>query len=793
MAFVCSHNQVEVILQSSFNMEYIRKWVAGGYILIFLLIGIIVYVWSYEWHKVEHLELENQKMNAFRQEIHHANICTMELSLMGETMLEWEDEDVQAYHRKRLEVDSLLCRFKQSYPAERIDTMRNLLESKEQHLYQIMQLLNDQEAINEEIAERVPVIAWKSVQENPKKAKRKGLFGIFGKKEKPEQTATTTMLYTLNRDMIARQKAQSRRLSEHVDSLAARNAELNRQLQTLIGQMDEIVQTDLLRRETEITSMRERSFLQIGGLTGFILLLLIVSYIIINRYAKRISKYKKETTSLIGQIRESNHKNEELIISRKKAMHTITHELRTPLTAIHGYTELIQCNGIAENKRHAERILQASKRMIAMLNSLLDFFRLDSGKEKPICNPFRLQDICDTMEAEFRPMAENKDLKLIVGNDADVILMGDKERILQIGDNLLSNAIKYTQAGNVSFRSGYDGKTLTLIVEDTGSGMSAEEQQRVFGAFERLSNAVTQDGFGLGLSIVKHIVDMLGGIIRIESEKGRGSRFTVEIPVYVADVESEDNNHEAMKPDVEKSYSVIALDDNEIVLSMIKEMYAGEGVHCDTFGNISDVMEAMRTRRYDLLITDMKMPETNGYEVLELLRSSDIGNSKTIPVIVVTASGSCTEEELTVQGFSACLFKPFDMAELMAVSEKCVKQDRITDNLPDFSSLLAYGDKAAMLQRLITETEKDMQIIRYAEEKNDRKALDGQVHRLRSSWTVIRADRPLWELYEALHGEKECTGEELRYAVDGVLRMGTLITELAKEKERRLADENICD
>ena len=98
-----------------------------------------------------------------------------------------------------------------------------------------------------------------------------------------------------------------------------------------------------------------------------------------------------------------------------------------------------------------------------------------------------------------------------------------------------------------------------------------------------------------------------------------------------------------------------------------------------------------------------------------------------------------------------------------------------------------------MLQRLITETEKDMQIIRYAEEKNDRKALDGQVHRLRSSWAVIRADRPLWELYEALHGEKECTGEELRYAVDGVLRMGTLITELAKEKERRKLNENLCD
>lgn len=791
MAFVCSHNQVEVILQSSFNMEYIRKWVAGGYILIFLLIGIIVYVWSYEWHKVEHLELENQKMNAFRQEIHHANICTMELSLMGETMLEWEDEDVQAYHRKRLEVDSLLCRFKQSYPAERIDTMRNLLESKEQHLYQIMQLLNDQEAINEEIAERVPVIAWKSVQENPKKAKRKGLFGIFGKKEKPEQTATTTMLYTLNRDMIARQKAQSRRLSEHADSLAARNAELNRQLQTLIGQMDEIVQTDLLRRETEITSMRERSFLQIGGLTGFILLLLIVSYIIINRYAKRISKYKKETTSLIGQIRESNHKNEELIISRKKAMHTITHELRTPLTAIHGYTELIQCNGIAENKRHAERILQASKRMIAMLNSLLDFFRLDSGKEKPICNPFRLQDICDTMEAEFRPMAENKDLKLIVGNDADVILMGDKERIMQIGDNLLSNAIKYTQAGNVSFRSGYDGKTLTLIVEDTGSGMSAEEQQRVFGAFERLSNAVTQDGFGLGLSIVKRIVDMLGGTIRVESEKGKGSRFTVRIPMLVADAIAE-------KPELrseqrlEKTYSVVALDDNEIVLGMVKEMYASVGVHCDTFSNVGDMMEALRTRHYDLAIVDLKMPEMNGFEVLELMRSSSVGNSKEIPVIVATASGSCEAEELTAQGFTACLFKPFSLSELIEASEKCLSANTSKEEIPDLASLLAYGDKAAMLDRLITETEKDVQDVRNAGARGDRMALGEWIHRLRSSWAVIHADKPLWELYELLHRENECSEAELQRAVSSILEKGNMIINVAKNERRKL-NENLCD
>lgn len=751
-----------------------------------------MYLWLQEWHELEALETENRRINVFRQEIHHTYAQTIEISLLGETVLEWEDEDVQAYHRKRLEVDSMLCRFKAIYPAERIDRVCHLLEDKEQQMRLIVQVLDKQETINERIAECVPVIAWKSAQEKPKKVKRKGLFGLFGKKKKPEPTATTTMLYTLNRDMIARQKAQSRQLSEHADSLAARNAELNRQLQTLIGQMDEKVQTDLLKRETEITAMRGRSFLQIGGLTGFILLLLVISYIIIHLNVKRINRYKKETSELIGRLEESDRRNGKLISDRQKIMHTITHELRTPLTAIHGYAELIRNRGTAETQRHAESVLQASTRMIAMLNSLLSFFRLESGKERMNIAPFRLQGVADTLEAEFRAMAENKDLKLIVENDADVILMGDRERIMQISDNLLSNAIKYTQSGSVSFRSGYDGKTLTLIVEDTGSGMSEKERQRIFGAFERLSNAATQDGFGLGLSIVKRIVDMLGGTIRLESEKGSGSHFTVEIPMNTADSVTEE---EKDKPEsrFERSFSVLVLDDNDILLSMVRDMYAHCGIHCDACDNTGDLMEAIRTWNYDLLITDLKMPETNGYEVLELLRSSDIGNSKTIPVIVVTASGSCTEEELLAHGFTACLFKPFDMAELMAVSEKCLSLVTDKEELPNLSFLLAYGDKTAMLDRLITETEKDMQIIREASNRNDRKALDGQVHRLRSSWAVIRADRPLWELYEVLHGEKECTVERLRYAVDGVLRMGTLITELAKEEERRLPDESVCD
>lgn len=772
-------------------MRLFRKTIAIGYLLIAVLIGSIAYTSFYEWRRLESLEEENRQINRFRQQLHDAYVQMIEFSLFGETILEWESEELEHYHTCRMEMDSMLCRFKTVYPAERIDSVRHLLEDKEVQMRHIVQVLDEQDAINEKIARQVPVIALNSAQEEPKKPKRKGFLGIFGKKEQPRPTTTTAMLYTLNRDVVAQQKMQSRQLQLYADSLAARNGELNRQLQELIVRMDDKVQHDLQKREAEITAMREGSFFLVGGMTAFVLTLLLISYIIIHSNNRRINRYKREAADLIDKLEQTARRNEDLMDARQKTMQTITHELRTPLTAIHGYAELLPEESDAEKTaRYTDSIRQASRRMTAMLSSLLEFFRLDSGKEHINFRPFRLPAVADTLLAEFTPQADAKDLRLTVENGADVILMGDRDRIIQIGDNLLNNALKFTAKGGVSLRTDYAGGMLTLTVEDTGSGMTEEEQQRVFGAFERLSNAATQDGFGLGLSIVKHIVDMLGGTIRLDSEKGRGSRFTVEIPMQTADTVAEEGKEQ--KPGVEKSYSVLALDDNEVVLNMMKDMYASAGVHCDTFSNVSDMMEAVRTRSYDFVITDLKMPEMNGYEVLELMRSSSIGNSKEIPVIVATASGSCGEEELLARGFTACLFKPFTLSELLETSEKCLSVNAGKDELPDLTSLLAYGDKAAMLDRLITETEKDMQAIKEAVERDGRKALDEWVHRLRSSWAVIRADKPLWELYELLHRNEDSSEEELQRAVSAILEKGDMIIKVARE-ERRKSDEDICD
>ena len=765
-------------------MDFVHKVIISSHTIIILLVVGIAYTWYIEWHEVEILEAENKQIDELKKEINDVHIKLIEFSLLGETILEWDDEELEHYHTKRMAMDSMLCRLKAIYPAERIDSVRHLLKDKEQPIRGIVKLLDEQQALNEKIVRQLPVIVQKSVQEQPKKPKRKGFWGIFGKKEEAKPTVTTTMLRSFNRNIIAEQQTQSRRLSEHADSLAARNAELNRQLQGLIIQIDGKVQADLQKRELEIAAMRERSFLQIGSLTGFLFLILVVSYIIIHRNANCIKRYRRKTSDLIGELQKSVEQNEVLIASRKKAVHTITHELRTPLTAIIGYTALMEKGNDADKKeQYVRNIRQSSERMCEMLNTLLSFFRLDNGKEQLVISACRISAITHIFETEFMPIAMNKGLALTVTNRTDEIVVTDKERILQIGNNLLSNAIKFTDSGGVSLTTDYDNGILKLIIEDTGTGMTEEEQQRVFGAFERLANAAAKDGFGLGLSIVQRIVSMLGGTIQLESEKGKGSCFTVGIPMQTAGELPERINQTRIHHD-RTFHDVIAIDNDEVLLLMLKEMYAQEGIHCDTCTNAAELMEMIRRKEYSLLLTDLNMPEINGFELLELLRTSNVGNSKTIPVVVTTASGSCSKEELMERGFAECLLKPFSISELMEVSDKCAMKGNRNEK-PDFTSLLSYGNESVMLEKLITETEKEMQAIREAGLKKDLQELDAFTHHLRSSWEILRADQPLRELYKLLHSDGTPDDKTIGNAIKAVLDKGSEIIRLAKEERRK--------
>jgi len=767
-------------------MRSYRILVAAGYISILILSLLVGYMYHNEQHSLVLLEEENNRASKLRKNINQLNVQITGLSLLGETVAEWNEKDAEQYHHKRMVIDSTLCVFREVFSSERIgiDSIRDILAHKERLMRDLAEIHSRQRILNRRIADRVPVIVRQSANESPYKAKRKGFLGLFGKKEGAKPSVTTSMLHSLNNDVIAGQKVQNRILSEQTDSLIAHNAILNSQLRLLIRQIDCNVQSDLKLQESKIAAMRKMSFIQIGGLALFILLLLLVLFIVIHRDAIRIKRYKRESADLIRQLKQSALRNEELITSRKKAVHTITHELRTPLTAIIGYAGLMQkdCD-VDKIGSYIQNIQQSSNRMREMLNTLLSFFRLDNGKEQPNFAPCRISTITHTLETEFMPVAISNGLALTINCHTDAVVLTDKERILQIGNNLLSNAIKFTESGGVSLITDYDDGLLKLIVEDTGTGMTEDEQRRVFGAFERLSNAATKDGFGLGLSIVQRIVAMLGGIVRLESEKGKGSCFTVEIPMQTAEEQPEQSRQGYVRQN-EAYNEVIAIDNDAVLLFMLKEMYAQEGIHCDTCTDAAELIELIRKKEYSLLLTDLNMPDINGFELLELLRTSNVGNSRDIPVVVTTASGSCSKEELMDRGFSGCLLKPFSISELMEVSDKCAMKSNRNEK-PDFTSLLSYGNEAVMLEKLIAETEKEMQAVREAEQRKDLQELDALTHHLRSSWEILRADQPLRELYKLLHGSTVPDHEALSNAVTAVLDMGSEIIRLAKEERRK--------
>ena len=757
-----------------------------GYFLLMVIIGSMVAIVLHERNRVQKIEDESIAIFQTQHDIYTAHRYVTALATYGESVLVWDNEDTLAYRKRRVQTDSMLqalrVQCEEFILPTQIDSLRTLLAAKEAHLFQIMEASRKQRQTDSLLFNQKPTVTTHTTTKTVTR-KKKGIAGFFGGKE-TVQLPVTTRQTSLDKKLISQINRQQRDIEAYTDSLRLCNKELNRKLRMMITNLDEQTWLAFRNKEARLKASYERSTVIITGLIIFSIVLLVVFYLIIQRDIKKKVQARKERERLINELNLSVEQNNALIASRKKAVHTITHELRTPLTAITGYAGLMQKeHNEGKTGQYIHNIQQSSNRMRDMLNTLLDFFRLDNGKEQPKLLPCRISTIVHTLETEFMPVAMNKGLSLTVNNVSDTVVLTDKERIIQIGNNLLSNAIKFTEKGGVSLIVDYINGVLTITVEDTGSGMTEEEQQQIFGAFERLSNAAVKDGFGLGLAIVKNIVTMLSGKIHLESEKGKGSRFTVEIPMQKAE-EVPEKEIQAYIHRPNRNLNVVAIDNDEVLLLMMKEMYAQEGIHCDTCTDAAELMEMIRRKTYNLLLTDLNMPGINGFELLELLRSSNVGNSQTIPVVVATASGSCDAEELLERGFAGCLFKPFSISELMEVSDKCAIK-ATQDGKPDFSALLSYGNEAVMLDKLITETEKEMQAVRDAATRNDLQELDALTHHLRSSWEILRADQPLRELYGLLHGKDKSDNEALSNVVTTVLDKGVEIIHLAKEERRK--------
>ena len=760
-----------------------------GYVVMLVIGMSMAFILISERERIREIEVESAEIRQVRRDINTAHRHITRLATLGESVIGWEEADSIRYRTLRLRTDSLLQALKPHYrdyvrPAQ-IDTLRTLLAEKEAHLLHLTVILARQDEADSLLVNHLPEVAKRATRVRTVRQKKNGLAGIFGGKKTVQVLPSAKELHQFSDSLIALQQRQAAEMDAYADSLSNRNRALNRELNRLVSDLDTQAQTAFTEREQKIAEAQALSVRLFTATISAAIVLLFLSYLAIHREMKRNDNEKKRREKLIGELQESNDANEKLIKLRRNLIQNVTHELRTPLTAISGNAELLLNDTETDSRiRHAQTVHDAAGRMAGMINNLLVYFRLDSGKETPSVKPFKLCSIAETLATEFAPLAKGKQLTFTVENQADEIVSGDKNHILSIGSNLLSNAIKFTSSGTIILNTDYKNDVFTLVVEDTGTGMTEGQQARIFTPFERLGNAVTEDGFGLGLAIVSDTVKLLKGSIMVESKPDKGSRFTVSLPLPKAEeteiVEKKQESHISLS-----GYNILAIDNDLVLLNMLRDMYRQHGVECDTCLTVDELTDLMRTKDYDLLITDLKMPEVNGYEVLELLRTSEIGNSQTIPVVAATAAGYVEGEELKRKGFAAVLYKPYSIDELLAVTESCIKRDK-TSRI-DLSPLLAFGDKRRTLEKLATTTQADMNEVCKAAEAKDMEALDGWVHHLRSSWMLIKAEQPLVTLYDAIH-KKNISDGELSAAVGAVLAQGKLIVDLARMEAERWAE-----
>jgi len=768
----------------------------------FLLIGLVLTAAALVYMEYRNIEcaVQEEEQTAERWKQANRTFETMYDLAMSELHTFTADkEDYEEYELKNLAAQQMLDSLKRLYPEEkqleRIDSAKSILAEKSLQVLCMMRTFNDlahTDSLIECQIREMTLVEQKAIRELKKDSEQKKdswigrLFKKKSKKQEPVEQATESRTQVVGRLTKLRKEISERnedlrlRMEMQTDSLRLRNEYQNKNFARLMHEFQQASTEQRAAEMEEMLSMRRHSFFYIAGLILFGMLLSFVLYNIIHRDIRR--RYR-ERLKLIAW----NEEKQEMLEQKERMMMILSHELRSPLAAVMGYAELMQDTNDTTISTAKRNILRAARMMQGLLNSLLYYYRLSSGKDRVNETLFLPKSIADELESMFLLAAEEKGIDLHADFEGEnVLVSGDKERILQIGQNLMSNAVKFTEEGGVSLLVRYAEGTLLLEVCDTGTGISKEEQNAIYEPFSRLANADVKDGFGLGLSITRKLVALLNGDISLESEVCQGTTFRVTLPLSLA-TETENESHQESFH-FSKDMRMIAVDDDAVVLKLTQRQLERVGLECDTCQNVEELMERLRKREYDLLLTDIKMPGMNGYELLDLLRCSNIGNSKNIPVLAVTAHISRKEEELVKAGFAGCLYKPFSCDELYAAvrhalreKRKQVKSDMDDMEAIDFTPLLANEENGRdMLALLAEQTRKDMESLRRVHDSHDREALADLTHHLLPVWTMLRIDTCLQALRNAYRKDSAGWADVARY-IDKVIATGEQLVAQAEK------------
>ena len=491
-------------------------------------------------------------------------------------------------------------------------------------------------------------------------------------------------------DIQNEEQKQNSRQQENVAARLNRLQRVSLQLSQRTGLLLEHIQREeknaLQKALGHAMQSRHKMVVRIAiiGLVAILIAALLVAYIL-----RDIKRERRDRQRIV----EAKTETERIMAQRERLLLTITHDIKAPAASIAGFIELLseqvsrpKALAYIDSMRHSAIHLQQ------LVAALLDYHLLESGKAVRHDVSFVPQQLAKNCVEEFKPMAAEKGLDITLGTltpNCGDLWRSDAFRVKQIMSNLIGNAVKYTDRGGVKVEIRISPRQhLIIYVSDTGRGMSQADCQRIFDAFTRLPNGQGKEGVGLGLSITREVVQMLGGTITVTSEEGKGSCFTVSLPIKkeekkqkkdveenVASVETNRSSTEAKEATIEAKeattenndatteINILAVDDDALQLELFKEMaqkIGGAKLNISTTTSASEAIKLAEETKPQIMFTDIEMPEMSGKDMIKHVKNSDMST------VAMTAHDPSIMTSLKRAGFSTCLFKPFNAATLAA-------------------------------------------------------------------------------------------------------------------------------
>ncbi|HEY9002166.1 MAG TPA: ATP-binding protein [Mucilaginibacter sp.] len=528
-----------------------------------------------------------------------------------------------------------------------------------------------------------------------------------------------------------RQKSSA--LFVHKESMLDRtNAKIVRQIQLILKRIEAEALAQSNASSLAAKQVVKDSVKRIGIIMGLFFLFICLLVYLILRDVTRINRYRK-------QIELAKEEAEYHALAKHRFLSNMSHEIRTPLQSILGYTELVK-NEDYPRPENIEAIYNSSNHLLHIVNEVLDYNRILSGKFTFTREAFDLRALLSEVVSVMRPQAANKhiDLKTHFDLSTDHFVFGDEFRLRQILYNLMGNAIKFTNEGEVrlavtSFRSG-QRTNLRFDISDTGIGMSASDCDRIFGEFEQADgNLQNKNGTGLGLAITKQLVELQNGSIWVKSKLGEGSCFTFEMPFEIATEAAVSKTALTESTEINYPGKIWIVDDDPFIVDLVNQWAGRHGISCRGFGSPDEILNTEWDNDVEILLIDIRMPQMSGIELCHLMRPKISSQTR---ICALTAQVMPEEHQIVLKGgFDCILTKPFTEKELLDMLKKQRRSKPVKEFTLDQSVIekLTFGDPAmsvGILKRFADDSTHDIVALRDALKTDEVKSVTLLLHRI---------------------------------------------------------------